>query len=72
MRRIAATWTDPMATDVCLGATRSRALNALIQNGDWCGIIPALNRNIVVVGSPATRVIFPLLDQEQGGNLYAI
>lgn len=47
VRRIAANWADPMATDVSLGAIRSREpSSASIQNGDWCEVFPALDRNI--------------------------
>jgi hypothetical protein len=35
----------PMATDECLGANRSGAQNALIQNGDWCGLTPQPTEN---------------------------
>lgn len=35
-----------MATDECLGAQAQGRESVLIQNGDWCGILPQSTKNI--------------------------
>jgi hypothetical protein len=51
---LAVTWKDPMATDECWERYAQGHESALTQNGDWCGIIPAPERNIATVGSRQT------------------